>query len=262
MPRCGEPEGCFCGPEAPRPRWKSFLLGVAVALVGGVAAAEQDPAKSVRVDLMPVSLGESLATWYVNHGEVVKLEAFESAMGTPVFYRGPQTLALYAKPEDARPRKEGEAVVSPLATVTLPSGNRRVLLLFAPGKDNKPQLRAYGVDDAALKGGDYRVYNFAPVAISGRMGERAIQLKPGQTSDISSPAWRDAGADLEVEMGFNRGGKQQVVYSTIWSHFPERRNYIFVVPTGNPTNPLELRKFHDVPAVKSLGFVAGEEERR
>lgn len=223
-----------------------------------MAGAQQDAAKSVRIDLMPVSLGESLATWYVNHGEVVKLEAFESALGTPVFYRGPQTLALYAKPEDARPRKEGEAAVPPLATVTLPSSSRRVLLLFVPGKEGKPQLRAYGVDDAALQGGDYRVYNFAPVAISGRMGERALQLKPGQTMDVSSAKWRDAGTDLEVEVGFNREGKQEIVYSTIWGHFPARRNYIFVLPTGNPTSPLELRKFHDVPAVKSLGFV-GEE---
>jgi hypothetical protein len=237
-----------------------FLTIVLSFLASLTAGAQQDPAGSVRVDLMPVSLGESLASWYVNHGEVVKLEAFESAMGTPVFYRGPQTLELYAKPEDARPRKEGEAAAPPLATVTLPSGNRRVLLLFAPGRENKPQLRAYGVDDATLKGGDYRVYNFAPVAVSGRMGERAMQLKPGQTTDISSPAWRDAGADLEVEVGFNRGGKQEVVYSTIWGHVPERRNYIFVLPTGDPTNPLELRKFHDVPAVKSLGFVAGEGE--
>jgi hypothetical protein len=233
-----------------------FVTIIFSLLAGLSAGAQEDAAKTVRVDLMPVSLGDSLATWYLNHGEVVKLEAFVSAMGTPVFYRGPQTLALYAKPEDARPRKEGEAAVPPLATVTLPSGSRRTLLLFMPGKDGKPQLRAYGVDDSSLRGGDYRVYNFAPVAVSGRMGERKIQLKPGQTADISTPAWRDAGVDLEVELGYNRGGKEEIVYSTIWSHFPERRNYIFILPTGSATSPLEPRKFHDVPAVKSLGYVA------
>jgi hypothetical protein len=151
-------------------------------------------------------------------------------------------------------------LIAPLATVRLPSDSRRVLLLFAPGKDGKPQLRAFGVDDAALKGGDYRLYNFSPVAVSGRMGERAIQLKPGQTMDLSSAKWREAGSDLEVEMGFQRGGKQETVYSTIWGHFPERRSYIFVIPTGDAGKPLELRKFHDVPGVKSLGYVAGENE--
>jgi hypothetical protein len=81
-----------------------FLIFV-ISLFASLPLLAQEAVKNVRVDLMPVSLGESLASWYVNHGEVVKLEAFESALGTPVFYRGPQSLSLYAKPEDARPRR-------------------------------------------------------------------------------------------------------------------------------------------------------------
>lgn len=236
-----------------------FLIA-ACSLAVCLAATAQQESKTVRLDLMPVSLGDSMATWYLNHGKVVKLEAFESAMGTPVFYRGSQTLSLYAKPEDARPRKEGEAAIPPVATVTLPSGCRRALLLFIPGKEGKPQLRAYGVEDAALKGGDYRLYNFAPVPISGSMGGRGITLKPGQTTDVSTARWRESGADLEVQFGLARAGKQEVVYSTIWGHFPARRNYIFILPGSTPASPLELRKFHDVPAVKSLGYVAAEGE--
>ncbi|WP_193211949.1 hypothetical protein [Luteolibacter marinus] len=218
----------------------------------GYAAGQE---KTIRTDLMPIGLGDSLVAWYWQKGKAVKLEVFETAMGSPVFYRGPRELKLFATPEDARPRAADEKPVTPLAVAKLPEGDRRVLLLcVTPKPGARPMLKAYGVSDDKLKAGDYRFFNFSPAHVVGVIGGQKIALRPGATVDASSADWRGKGGDLEVQLGYKEGDKIRLIYSTIWGHSEARRNYIFLVASGDENQPLDVRKFHDVPGVQSLGY--------
>jgi len=236
-----------------RPMNLVYRLIVCFSLAVLTSAGAQE--KMVRTDLMPVGLGGPLVAWYWQKGKAVKLEAFETAMGSPVFYRGPSQLNLYKSAADAKPRAEDEKPIPPLAKVVLPAGSRRVLLLcVTPKPGAKPMLKAYGVSDNSLKAGDYRFFNFSSSNVVGVIGGKKIALRPGKTMDVSSSDWRDKGRDLEVQLGYMEGKETILVYSTIWGHSEARRNYIFLVASGDESQPLDVRKFHDIPGVESIGY--------
>ena len=228
-----------------------FLTMIGLLLCCASAQEEEN----VSVDLMSVCTESHVSFFYLNKGEVTRLEAFHSALGTPVFYRGPRRLFLYTSAEDALPRKDGEPRPKSQATAILPKDASRALLLFSrKGEKSGWSARAFGVNEGGLRGGDYRVFNLASFSAFGSMGGKAFRVKPGKITDRSSFEWRTRGEDLEVMFGLESEGKRKVVYSTIWGHYPQRRTYVLILPTGDASHPLEVRKYHDVPSVKSVGY--------
>lgn len=208
----------------------------------------------VRLDLMPVSLSGKTQLYYVVGGKVNKLEAYETGIGSPIFYKGPKTLRFYASEADARPRGPGEAQPAPAATVILPAGVRRTLLLPVKKPDNQLEVRALGVDDKSLSAGDYRIYNLSPVELIGMVGKKKLHIRPGQSQDISDSALRSQDEDLGVQIAYLKENKQKLIYSGMWSHSTQARNYIFMIGSGNANSPISVRKFHDLPAVASIGY--------
>jgi len=229
------------------------LLALALLGVAFLPAAGKDRGEQLRLDLMPVSLDRPLALYYRHDGKVGKLEAFHTAMGTPLFYRGPARLAFYQDEAAAQPAAGDEPPPPPLVTVQLPANCRRVLLVFSAGtEDNKPQVRAWPVADDRLRAGDYRLINVSHTPVAGTLGKERFSLNPGQTADLSRRPWRQRGHDLPVRFTIPRNGRAMIVYSTIWSHYPARRNYVFFIGGAGRAAPV-VRKFHDLPGVDSIG---------
>ena len=221
-------------------------------------AFSQAPREPIlRTDLMPVTLNGKIDTYFVSNGEVKLLEAYSSAMAPPIFYKGPQKLRLYATEADARlslnPPSQGAQ--KPLAVVTLPAGVRRTLLFQIRNEENKLQVRAIGVDDRALRGGDFRVFNMSSLKLLGLMGKKSFSISPGQIEDISASSLGGTDADLTVKIGAEIANRQDLVYSSVWAHSSTSRNYVFLVGTGNPKKPISVKKFFDVPSAESVGFV-------
>ena len=228
---------------------------VAVGLLAVQPAAAQEPA--VRIDLMPITLSGKIDTYFVTKGEVKLLEAYSSAMAPPIFYKGPAKLRLYASEADARaslvpPPPTGGPV--PVATVTLPTGMRRTLLFQIRGDNQKIEVRAIGVDDKALRAGDLRVFNLSTLNMLAILGKKSFRLAPGASEDVSSSSLGSTDSDLTVQFGYQAGNRQELVYSSLWSHSSAARNYVFLVGTGKPKNPIVVKKFYDVPSVESIGY--------
>ena len=239
------------------------LLHLALATLGTlsiptVQAVGQEP--TVRVDLMPISLNGRLVAYYSAGSKIQKLEAFETGIGSPLFYKGIKTLRLYATEEDARPRAVGEPQPAPIAVISLPEKVRRVLLLPIAKPDNKLEIRAMGIDDNSLKAGDYRIFNFSKFDLIGLIGTKPLRLSPGQTYDISDSSLREKDEDLGVRIAYMKDDKQKLFYSGMWGHSAQARSYIFMIGTGNPNSPVSVRKFHDLPAVASIGYEAEKPE--
>jgi len=212
----------------------------------------QEP--SIRVDLMPISLRGKLVAYYPSGNQIKKLEAFETGIGSPIFYQGSKTLRLFATEEDARPRPEGEQQPTPIATVSLPSKARRVLLLPITKADQKLEIRAMGIDDNSLKAGDYRIFNLSTFDVVGLIGTKPLRLNPGKTLDVSDSSLRTKDENLGVQIAYMKDDKQKLFYSGMWGHSVEARNYIFMINSGNPNSPISIRKFHDLPSVPSIGY--------
>lgn len=234
-----------------------ITASLVACLLGMLSLSAQNaptPEPVVRLDLMPISLSGKLELFYQVNGKVNKLEAFETGIGTPIFYKGPKTLRLYNSEADARPRAEGEAPVLPVATVSLPAGVRRTLLLPVKKPDSQIEVRALGVDDKSLTAGDYRIFNLSQVELIGLVGKAKLRLKPGQSQDISDSALRSQDEDLGVQIAYFKGDKQKLIYSGMWGHSAQARSYIFMIGSGNPNSPISVRKFHDLPSVSSIGY--------
>jgi hypothetical protein len=225
------------------------LLVIAIHTVHAVA---QEPV--VRIDLMPISLSGRFVAYYSSGSKIQKLEAFETGIGTPLFYKGVKSLRLFATENDARPRAEGEPQPTPIAVVSLPERVRRVLLLPIAKPDNKLEIRAMGIDDSSLKAGDYRIFNYSTSDLVGLLGNKPLRLSSGQTLDISDSSLREKDDDLGVQIAYVKDGKQKLFYSGMWGHSIQARNYIFMIGTGNPNSPVSVRKFHDLPSVPSIGY--------
>ncbi len=217
-----------------------------------VQVVGQEPV--VRIDLMPISLSGKLVAYYSSGSKIQKLEAFETGIGTPLFYKGAKTLRLFATEDDARPRAEGEPQPKPLAIVSLPEKVRRALLLPIATPENKLEIRAMGIDDNSLKAGDYRIFNLSKFDLVGLIGTKPLRLSSGQTLDITDSTLREKDEDLGVQIAYARDGKQKLFYSGMWGHSVQARNYIFMIGTGNPNSPVSVRKFHDIPSVPSIGY--------
>lgn len=234
-------------------------LGILGFLFASATSAISQEAKEsmVRTDLMSVTLHGKIDTYFVTHGEVKTLEAYSSAMAPPIFYKGPRKLRLYATAEDARKsiRPPKEDPPKPVAIVQLPVKARRTLLFQLQDPEKKLQVRAIGVEDHKLGGGDFRIFNMTSLKLLGKMGKKSFTLSPGQIHDISASSLGSVDADLTVKFGNQSADGQHLVYSSLWAHSSTCRNYVFLVGTGNPRKPVRVKKFFDVPSAESLGFV-------
>ena len=222
------------------------------------SAPVQEPV--IRTDLMPISLSGNFVAYYFTNGKVCKLEAFEAGIGTPLFYKGPRTLLLYAKEDEAKPREKDQAPVVPLATVSLPASAERILLIPVPKPDHKVDVLALGVDTKSLAAGDYRIYNFSTHELLGVIGKMPVRLKSGQVQDISDSSLREKDDDLGVQIAYVQDDKKKLIYSGMWSHSLQARNFIFIVDNGSPTSPISVRKFYDIPSVTSIGYEPNRSE--
>ena len=147
--------------------------------------------------------------YYRSKGTVKKLQAFESAMGTPVFYRGPRNLPLSKNESDAQPRTDGEEEIQPVAIVKLPAGASRALLLFTHANGEKLSVRTFGIDEKKLRAGDYLIFNLTALPLAAKFGDRSFGISSGKTATHSTALLRDSGADLEVMLGFREDAKQK-----------------------------------------------------
>jgi hypothetical protein len=235
-----------------------FILSLfgCLACTAVLANAQAAPEPTLRTDLMPVTLGGKIDTYFVSNGEVKPLEAYSSAMAPPIFYKGPAKLRLYATEADARnsivPPKTGAP--KPIATVNLPAGVRRTLLFQMQNAKKELEVRAIGVDDSALRGGDFRVFNMSTLNLLGIMGKNSFRIAPGQTADIAASSLGSNNSDLTVKFGAQAANRQDLVYSSVWAHSSSSRTYIFLVGTGNPKKPVAVKKFFDVPSAESVGY--------
>lgn len=193
----------------------------------------------VRTELKVLAVGEALEGFRVQQGEgFSELNAGLVGLGPPVAYYGPARLLLWP------PAEEGVEAV-PVADVDLPAGARRVLLLCLQGEDQRLRLIALDISGSRMAGGDYFFLNVSSQAVGVMLGGESVALQPGQTRMLRHRDWRSGAADLTIRVGQLRGEESRLVFSSIWGHHPDRRNYVLVMDGPHASMPVVLRKVHD-----------------
>ncbi len=222
-----------------------FLLQLS-ALTAGWAGDDV-----VRTEIVTLSLKGGVPGYFIHNGdEVSEIRATTKGIGTPVTYRGPQVLAIYANRADAVVRQPDEAPTRPVMNVRLPPRQDRVLLVFSSpeGKEGgNPAVHAVGISTEGLKEGDYRIFNLSHQTVYAILDNRKATIHPGKPVDLSSPAWRTGTMDMEVKLGVGDLNKVREVYSSVWGHRPGRRTFLFVLDRPDEFRPVDIRRFHDTP---------------
>ncbi|MEM9236925.1 MAG: hypothetical protein AAGB14_09105 [Verrucomicrobiota bacterium] len=234
-------------------RTLAFLTLATLCLAPPTRAQEDDG--TVSTEIIALGFGKSAfpGYWYRAGKKGVKMDISRQGIGFPIQYKGPRVLSFYENQTDLAKPPEGEAPPKPLARVKLPTGSDRVLLVFALTEKNQkiPVIRAYGVSTDKMKAGDYRLLNFSKNTIYSILNEKRNSTPPGKISNIRETGWSGEVQDMNVQFGIKDGDKTKRVYSSVWGHRPERRNFIFVFDQDDRFRPLDVRMFYDLPGVKA-----------
>lgn len=185
--------------------------------------------------------------------------------GTPLHYHGPRLMRFYQGVESAvnADTETGEGAAAgapasaspdfvlppPYAEILLPADTPVVLLLFIPDSGNgKAQVAVLPFDNNQFAAGGYMFQNFTPEPIVVNIGrKKTISLRP-MTSDIYQHKGGNTREEGMVRMArFNGEGRPEQFYSSRWTHIPERRTWVFLLP-GKIEGSVNVRRFYDVPS--------------
>jgi hypothetical protein len=223
------------------------LLPLALCLLGLAATATRaQDAPMIRTEVLTLALEDPVAGLFFHNGkEIALFQANLTGLGQPLAYHGPSRFLLRASEAEfaAKP-----PLPAPVATVDLPPGADRVLLLCLKSGKEPLKLKAYDISTGKSGAGDYRFFNFSNQGISIILGDRRFALQPGRDSNVTDPSWKKETLDLPMQMAVVKEGKPKLVYSAVWGHRSGRRNFIFLFDGKQVAKPVGVYRFFDIPS--------------
>ncbi|MBX3739591.1 MAG: hypothetical protein KF712_01265 [Akkermansiaceae bacterium] len=203
-----------------------ILLG----LLACTAAAQE----KFQTTLITYALGAppgGFKAFFKNGEEIQPFGANGSGLSAPIKYSGARRFEIRATEDAFAPPPAGQQAPPPLALVDLPQGVDNVLLIAADAGQGKIRLLAYDVSANALKGGDYKVFNFSRSAIEMRLGKKTLTLRPAQNEIMSDGSYQDPknkGMELVVHRYDGAVRNPTPVKQTLWEHFNTKRCVMFL----------------------------------
>ncbi|GHC41789.1 hypothetical protein [Roseibacillus persicicus] len=233
---------------------KLLALSALFYLAADPATAQQ-PSKSIETELLTLAFNGVVKDLYYLHGkEVREMEASSLSLAGPIYYKGPRALRFYKTEAEAlRSLEETENAPKPVLSTFIAEKTNRTLLLFvfADKKDKTPKLKTYGVSDSDLSEADYKIFNFSKQNLYLNFNDKKVAVRAGEDRNVRTPEWKREVQDMNVLFGAKLNGSKEVqrVYSSVWAHRPERRNFIFIFDSGDRNRPLGIYRYYDVPSV-------------
>lgn len=236
----------------------------ATLLLTGISLKAQDP-NLISTEILTVAVsGDSPNYYFGTENKIFRLAASATGISNPTLYTGPARLALYSEAQHLAPPPEGEEPVPPAAIVSLPREDRVLLLFAADPKDNKKLIvKAFGIDKSSLRGGDYMAYNFSknPTFLILGHGEEVyskVKILPKKSAKLSHPKLRSEILDLPVQLGIEKDGAYKVISKKLWGHRNLKRTFLFFFDGPSERQPIDLRRYYDVPGIKVAPSSADE----
>lgn len=204
----------------------------------------------LRTEIITLSVDDAVGGLYFWNGEKpVEFRSVGGGLGPPMSYRGPRDLQLFDSPEATMPASlaPGGAVstATPVASVQLPEGAGRVLLLTRKQADGPLRLLAFPASFNEIQTGDYRFFNFSSHDVRILLDDETELLPSGQGKTFSNRTWQRNRKDLDIQLGATIDGQMRLVFSSVWGHNPDLRYFVMIFDGVHISSPLILRKVHD-----------------
>ena len=241
-----------------------MIASAAIAAATTLASASGQ--NTVKTELLTLSTGGVVSGYYFkNNGVVAEICASPDEINGPVSYSGPRTIAIYPTEKEASAKTPPKAPLS----VTLPPDTNRTLIVFTlteipdkpeateePGKEHPKaapviSVKAYGISNKTFGAGDYRVFNTSSQEVRVGLDDTEITLAADEQKDIKGNAFGKEGVSIKVHLSAKIDNEFKRVYSSMWGHRPERRVFLFLLPSDNPRRSVDLKSFYDLPSIKA-----------
>lgn len=169
--------------------------------------------------------------FFRNGEEIQPFGANGSGLSAPIKYSGSRKFEIRASEEAFAPPPAGQQAPPPLAVVELPAGVDNVLLIAAGAGQGKIRLLAYDVSANALKGGDYKVFNFSRSAVELNLGKKKLTIRSTQNEIMSDSSFQDPktrGMELVIYRYDGTVRNPEPVKRSLWEHSAAKRNVLFL----------------------------------
>jgi len=180
---------------------------------------------------------------YLSDQEVESLDIYYRGFTAPNEYKGTPQMTFFREETNS---ETGELVRTPVGSVLMPVNANEVLLIFIrdPNREEEYyQITAIKRDRANFPKGSYQIYNLSDYAIAGKVDDSTFQLAKRENSIIKLS--RKETAAIEVKFARNNEDGWKLAYSSLWGHKVNKRVNIFICNSGDPVNPVKVRKFEE-----------------
>lgn len=209
----------------------------------GTALAQES---TVDTEILTLAIDQPVSDlFFANGGVPQPFHANLTGLGEPLPYKGPAAFALRAAKEEFLLKPP---LPAPAASVMLPQGSDRILLLCVKSEGKPLRLVAYDISKGRSSVGDYRFFNFSQTAISVIFGEKKFAIQPGADTLISDPKWKEEVLEIDMELAIVKDGAAKPVYTSVWGHRPGRRSFVFFFSGSQSYKPIRICRFFDVPS--------------
>ncbi len=220
------------------------LATLAITWLTFSTAHSQEP--TIETEILALALDQPVADlFFSSSGAPQPFQANLTGLSEPLPYKGPVRFDLRSNKEEflAKP-----PLPAPTASVSLPQGADRILLLCVKSQDKPLRLVAYDISKGRSGVGDYRFFNFSQSTISAIFGEKKFAIQPGADTLLSDPAWKEDVLEIDMELAIIKDGKAKPAYTSVWGHRPGRRSFVFFFTGSQTYKPIRICRFFDVPS--------------
>lgn len=212
--------------------------------LSALPAFSQEP--TIDTEILTLALDQPVeGLFFASEGSAKPFQANLTGLSEPLPYKGPARFALRANKEEffAKP-----PLPAPLASISLPQGSDRILLLCIKSGSQPLKLVAYDISKGRSGAGDYRFFNFSQSTVSAIFGDKKFAIKPGADTLITDPKWKEEVLEIDMELAIVKEGAAKSVYSSVWGHRPGRRSFVFFFTGTQSYKPIKICRFFDVPS--------------
>jgi hypothetical protein len=189
----------------------------------------------------------------------------------PILYDGPPALVLAAPvaiapaPAAAPAAAGANAGKTTLASVALPSGSSRVLILLAPAGAGSDKYQAVAVDEdpASVPPGSIRFLNYSGKTVTAQVGKEVLNLGKGPSKPFPVAAKGAEPTEVMVQIGSQDGNNFEKSFTARVSLRPEdRQTYILLPPTNVKGRGITVVPSRDVIAPPTAPGVRSQAPNR
>jgi hypothetical protein len=213
-------------------------------------AGAQEPAniRTTIVTYAPGELPAGMTAFFQNGGEILPFTANAGGLGEPIRYQGPKKLVLRSSVEEFG--LSPEKMKPPIAVIDLPENCNNILLLAADAGGGKLRLIPFDVASGNLRPGDYKIFNFSDSVVSMIMGPQKFTISPRENKTITDPSWKGEAKAFSLKIATVNGKEFTLVNETMWEHYPQKRQVIFLFKGRRQGEPIGFMCFNVEPPLK------------